>query len=154
MAQTIPDLSPANGVAIAPETILEVCLCHMTRRAARTLSRRYDQAFADLGLTANQFALLAAVATRPLAIGDLESLMAMDASTLSRNLSVLRRGGLLVLEGHGGRRAGRLELTAAGQDLLATALPRWQRVQAEITDRLGTGRASLLIQSLTATAAA
>jgi DNA-binding MarR family transcriptional regulator len=125
----------------------------VTRRAARALSRRYDQAFADLRLTTNQFALLAAVATGPLAIGDLESMMVMEASTLSRNLSVLRRGGWLVLEGHGGRRAGRLTLTADGQDLLAAALPRWQRVQAEVTARLGTGRASLLLQGLNATVA-
>ena len=149
----IDSRSQVAAPAISPDAVLEICLCHMTRRAARAVSRRYDKAFAELGLTANQFALLAAVAAGPVSIGQLEAIMVADASTLSRNLSGLRRAGYLSLEGHGGRRAGALVLTASGHDLLAAAVPLWQRVQAEVSAQIGTGRASLLVQGLEAAAA-
>jgi DNA-binding MarR family transcriptional regulator len=130
---------------VPPEAVLDVCLCHCTRRAARALSRIYDAAFAPLGLKSSQFTLLTAIgAHAPVSVSRLSSIMLMDASTLSRNLRPLRRAGYLTGHDGAGRRAGTLELTAEGERLLGNAVAAWQTVQGAVTLKLGNAASHLL----------
>ena len=43
--------------------IVESCVCHKVRMAARAVTRAYDAALRPVGLRATQFAVLVAVAT-------------------------------------------------------------------------------------------
>ncbi len=78
--------------------VRDTCLCLHTKRAARALARRYDEALRPAGLTSGQFSLMMALnRPEPPAIGDVASLLAMDRTTLSANLKPLERRGLVKL---------------------------------------------------------
>lgn len=132
-----------------PKAVLEVCLCHNIRRAARSVGRRYDAALRRSGLTAGQFAILAAVAAyEPLSTSDLRTILAMDRTALLRTLKPLKNEGYVEGPPGAGRRAGLLQLTADGARVLRQAAALWQSAQAEISGSLGTGRAGQILASL------
>ena len=110
------------------------CLCLHAQRAARALSRRFDEAFRSLGLTSGQFSILVSL-NRPGSptIGAISSLLAMDRTTLTAALKPLEREGYVVtaIDAHD-RRAKRLQLTPAGKALLDEAGPIWRQVHAAI----------------------
>ena len=107
--------------------IKDHCLCLHAQRAARALSRRFDEAFRSLGITSGQFSLMNGLnRPEPPTIGAVASLLAMDRSTVTANLKPLERSGLVTVsvdaEDRRGRRAA---LTDAGRALLAKATPVW-----------------------------
>lgn len=128
--------SPAAGVS--HDTTLYVrdhCLCLATRRAARALSRRYDEALRPVGLTSGQFSLLMSLnRPEPPTLGAVATVLAMDRTTLTANLKPLERRGLVESRvDPDDRRGRRLALTAAGRETLCAALPLWVRTQAEVS---------------------
>ena len=140
-------MTSPSTFSVPPDAVLDVCLCHSVRRAARALSRLYDAALAPYGLKSGQFTLLTAIAALgPVSVSRLGEIMRMDASTLSRNLKPLRAAGYLHADGASGRRAGQMELTSAGSKLLADSLPAWQAIQSEVTRKVGSGTAGSLLQ--------
>ena len=46
------------------QTLLDTCMCHKTRMAARSITRAYDDALRSTGLRATQISVLAAVGAR------------------------------------------------------------------------------------------
>ena len=134
---------------IAPRAIVEVCLCHHARRAARAITRIFDDALQPVNLKASQFNILAMIAAHETAsAAEISRLLAMDRTTLSRNLKPLRDAGYLTAQGGAGRRPDVLALTSAGRTLLGQATACWQQAQGHLTQRLGTGHAGLLLQTL------
>src|SRR5579885_3024543 len=72
------------------------CLCLHVQRAARALARRFDEAFRSLGITHGQFSLLNALnRPQPASRTSVSTLLAMDRTTLTANLKVLERKGLV-----------------------------------------------------------
>jgi DNA-binding MarR family transcriptional regulator len=110
------------------------CLCLHVQRAARLLARRFDEALRPLGITNGQFSLLMSLnRPEPPSMGPVASLLSMDRTTLTAALKPLERQGLLrIAEDPSDRRSRILILTAKGRDLLARALPAWQRTHNEI----------------------
>lgn len=145
-----PD-APSDLEPLQPGALIEVCLCHHSRRAARAVTRAFDEAFQPLGLKASQFNILVAVGCRDGASATaIAAVLAMDRTTLSRNLRPLRDAGYLEVDEGAGRRAGRLALTPAGRTLLRQATGLWRAAQGRLTRNLGAGQAGVLIQSLEA----
>ncbi|WP_332677120.1 MarR family winged helix-turn-helix transcriptional regulator, partial [Brevundimonas sp.] len=109
--------------------IRDHCLCLHAQRAARTLARRFDEAFRELGVTSGQFSLLNGLnRPEPPTIGAVAALLAMDRSTVTANLKPLERMGAVVLKvDPKDRRSRRPALTDAGRALLAAATPIWIR---------------------------
>ena len=114
------------------------CLCLHAQRAARALSRRFDEAFRPLGITSGQFSLLNGLnRPEPPTIGAVASLLAMDRSTVTANLKPLERMGAVVLGVDAkDRRNRRPALTDAGRALLAKATPVWIAVHATVEAEL------------------
>ncbi|MGZ9114007.1 MAG: MarR family winged helix-turn-helix transcriptional regulator [Brevundimonas sp.] len=114
--------------------IRDHCLCLHAQRAARTLARRFDEAFRDLGITSGQFSLLNSLnRPEPPTIGAVASVLAMDRSTVTANLKPLERMGAVVLAvDPKDRRSRRPALTDAGRALLAAATPIWVREHGAI----------------------
>jgi DNA-binding MarR family transcriptional regulator len=136
---------------IPPQAIIEVCLCHHARRTTRAITRVFDDVFAPLRLKATQFNMLAAIAARESGSAtEIAQVLAMDRTTLSRNLKPLREAGWVTVSGGAGRRPATLTLTALGQALLNQGIERWQSAQSSLTARLGAGQTGLLLQSLEA----
>lgn len=133
-------MSNANDVPIeTTHAVRDTCLCLHTRRAARALSRRFDEAFRPLGLTNGQFSLMMALnrAKAP-SIGQVSTLLAMDRTTLTANLKPLvRRGLVAVTTDEADRRSRLLTLTPAGRELLVGAVPVWKQTHAALERLVG-----------------
>lgn len=112
------------------------CLCLHVQRAARALARRFDEALRPLDLTNGQFSLLMSLnRPEPPPMGPVASLLAMDRTTLTAALKPLERRGLVkVTQDRSDRRSRVLELTEEGRQLLARAVPVWQRTHQEMED--------------------
>lgn len=126
--------------------VRDTCLCLHMQRAARALARRFDEALRPVGLTNGQFSLLMSLnRPRAPAMGPVASLLAMDRTTLTAALKPLERRGLVEISADPADRRGRLlKLTPAGQEVLAAAVPIWQRTHAEIEAPLPGGDADRL----------
>ena len=134
-----------HGLVTPAQTLFvrDHCLCLATQRAARALSRRFDEAFRQFGITSGQFSLLNALnRPEPPSLGSVAELLAMDRTSLTANLKPLQRDGLVAVETDSSdRRIKRLALTDAGQRVLADALPVWTKVHGEIDRSLASNGA-------------
>src|SRR5689334_20090220 len=127
----------SNGRPVPFETTLQVrdtCLCLHAQRAARTLSRLFDDALRPVGLTSGQFSLLNALnRPEPPSIAPVAKLLAMDRTTLTAALKPLERNGFVtVARDPADRRNRRLLLTDRGLQALAAAVPIWRQLHAVI----------------------
>jgi DNA-binding MarR family transcriptional regulator len=115
----------------------DLCLVLNTRMAARAVTRRADQRLRSFGVTAAQFNILGALSAHPgRSITETANALAMDRTTLSRNLALLARKGL-VTSAPAGRGNGRLgALTDAGREAFNAIVPEWRRSQAELRETL------------------
>ena len=120
------------------DNVAGACLGHKTRNLARTLTRRFDEAFRQLGITGNQYSMLVVIMlVKDASMTDLARHMGLDRTTLIRNLKPLEREGFVALSSEGYRRARSVEVTEKGAEILADALPRWQAVQDKLKQELG-----------------
>jgi DNA-binding MarR family transcriptional regulator len=118
------------------QEVSETCLCLHTRMTARAVTRAYDKALAPLGLEATQFTLLAAIAVNPeKSITALADRLALERSSLSRNLKTLGEKGLI--DGAGQGRSMAFRITPEGEELLARALPVWAAAQRKAESAMG-----------------
>ncbi|EPM0508664.1 MarR family winged helix-turn-helix transcriptional regulator [Pseudomonas putida] len=125
------------------------CICTHLRRAARGVSRHYDEALAGFGVNVAQFSLLRHLQRldRP-SITALAEAMGLERSTLGRNLRVLEADGLVAL-GEGDDQRNRVVLlTPAGKQLLHVAHPAWEQAQKDLVERLGVGQRDELVRLL------
>ena len=142
----ISDAQTKNLDAARLREVARACACANLRKAARVVTQVFDEALAPSGLRVMQFTLLV---TSRLAgestINELAERMAMDRTTLSRNLKVLVRSGLLQMwPGEDGRT--RLVLiTSAGEQAIEEAYPLWQQAQQETVGVLGEERHEALL---------
>jgi DNA-binding MarR family transcriptional regulator len=118
-----------------------LCLCGNFRRASRALTQLYDDALRLTGLRATQFTILQVLSRAgELSQGDLGQILAMDSTTLTRTLRIMSREGWIAERRGDDRRERWLRLAKTGRDQLKRALPRWERVQAQIERQLGAKR--------------
>jgi DNA-binding MarR family transcriptional regulator len=129
--------SPPLEVA---RSVRDTCLCFHIQRAARSVARRFDEAFRPLGLTSGQFTLLMSLSRgEPRNLGTVAAALAMDRTTLTANLKPLERRGLVTVRvDEADRRSRLLSLTPSGRRLIAAAMPLWRQTQAAI-ERLVAG---------------
>lgn len=127
-----------------------LCHCQALRQAARRVSALYDAAMVPLGLRVSQFGILSRLRSGgPRGIQALAAELAMDRTTLGRNIRPLERDGLLAaIPDPDDRRARLLSLTPAGADLVARAMPAWREAQADYEARYGAEPAAALRAAL------
>jgi DNA-binding MarR family transcriptional regulator len=116
------------------------------RKATRRVSQIYDRHLEAAGLTITQYGLLANLAaTDETTIGVLAEKLAMDPTTLTRNLRPLVRQGLVVHEpDRRDRRMRCVSLSAAGREAFDSARPLWRAAQNQITTAIGDAETSAL----------
>ena len=107
------------------------CRCLAARKEAQRVSRLYDQKLRPHGLTINQFSMLSTlILAGPLAMAALAEWLGIERTTLTRNVSVAEKAGLVAL-GHGDDRRERIvRLTPGGRRRAEEALPAWRAAQA------------------------
>jgi DNA-binding MarR family transcriptional regulator len=113
------------------------CVVWKIRRAARILTRLYDEALAPCGLTSVQLATLDALSDLgPCTLDQISELNGHERSATWRGLQPLIRKGVVQPAERAGR-AGRYELTPEGSDLLKAAIERWRVIQTEVLAEAG-----------------
>ena len=126
---------------VTEREVVENCVCHRTRMAARAVTRLYDDTLRPVGLRATQLAVLVAVGgDNVVSITALAKFMGMDRSTLTRNLTPLERDGLIRVGNEGWRRSRTVEITKKGRSRLREALPLWEEAQETLRRELGLRR--------------
>jgi DNA-binding MarR family transcriptional regulator len=111
------------------------------RQLTRRVSQHYDREMGKIGLKATQYSLLSKVLQRgPIRPGDLAKAMALDASTLTRNLKPLVAAGWLTVGAGTDDRSHLVTITAAGREKRSEAHRRWKAAQDSLNDLLGVKR--------------
>jgi DNA-binding MarR family transcriptional regulator len=114
------------------------CTNFKLRQLTRRVSQHYDHHLALAGLKTTQYSLLSHIAKLgPLAPGELARRMALDASTLTRNLQPLVAAGWVVVGEGVNARSRLLTLTEAGREVRQLAQRHWKTAQLELNDLLG-----------------
>jgi DNA-binding MarR family transcriptional regulator len=114
------------------------CACQSLRRATRAVTRIYDQELRKAGIEITQFGLLTALA----ATGEanqkrLSSGFAMDSTTLTRTLALLRKQRWVRVRSGKDRRERVFRLTRGGRNQLALAQRHWERAERRLRQELG-----------------
>jgi len=118
--------------------------------ASRVVNRHYDRALAPVGITTSQYAILSRVDREgPQPLGVLAARLALDRSTLSRELRPLVEGGLLA-DGRDAADARRrvVALTRGGAATVKRARPLWAAAQDELAGAFGDERTGSLVSEL------
>jgi DNA-binding MarR family transcriptional regulator len=114
------------------------CACQNLRRVTRVVTRIYDQELRKAGLEITQFGLLTALAeTGEANQKRLSAGFAMDSTTLTRTLGLLRRQGWVHVRRGKDRRERLFRLTPAGKRQMAEAQPYWERAERRLRRELG-----------------
>jgi DNA-binding MarR family transcriptional regulator len=142
-------------MVVDPASNFEDCNCYAVRAAARHVTQCYDQFLAPTRLRTTQFSILAKLKRRgPLTISELANEMAMDRTTLGRNILPLQRDRLIKIEPSASdRRMKVLRLTKAGETRLEVARREWSAAQASFEKVFGAARAAELRSLLRAVVA-
>ncbi|MBM6702624.1 MULTISPECIES: MarR family winged helix-turn-helix transcriptional regulator [Megasphaera] len=123
---------------------LRQCHCFNLRQVTLAVTALYDKYLQEAGITAQQYSILwHSKELGPLSITELASAMNLDRTTLSRNITLLTKRGLLeTLPSTGRRRL--VQLTGQGQAVFAQAYESWQQAQQQLESRLGKKQMSQL----------
>lgn len=122
---------------MVPAEPLPPCLCESLRRAARTVTRMYDEALRPAHLRTTQFSLLGYLSrTSDVRVCDLAAALQLDDTTLPRNLRPLDKRGLVEVRQGSDWREKRVSITAAGRKILAGAAPLWIAAQERLKSRV------------------
>jgi len=132
---------PVDATLDRYRRVVLACAVMNFRQVARSVTARFDDQLRPVGLRATQLNLLMAIETSTaVTITDLAEILAMDRTTMTRNLKLLRQRKLVDRK--------RIALTAKGRRAAAAALPLWEKAQAEILDSLGKKRWAALRDEL------
>jgi DNA-binding MarR family transcriptional regulator len=123
--------------------VVQTCAVMNFRQVSRSVTARFDDQLRPAGLRATQLNLLMAIETgAATTVTGLAVILAMDRTTMTRGLKLLRGRGLVDKK--------RIALTADGRRAAAAALPLWEKAQAEILGGMGKTRWAALLGELAA----
>ncbi len=116
-----------------------MCVCSNLRRASRAVTNYYDSVLGQVSdLRVSQMIVLVVLCLAgPQTIHELAELMALDRTTIGRNLRPLEKQGLLTLTSGSDQRTRVVTLTAQGQEALLRVVPQWERAQAQMVTGIG-----------------
>jgi DNA-binding MarR family transcriptional regulator len=121
---------------------LKDCACRNLRMTSRVITQYFDKALQPVELRATQFALLADISSRDSStVGELANVLLMDQTTVTRNIEILRKSGLIdvnIADDDSRKRC--VKITELGTTKLIEAIPSWAKAQQHIEDGIGKER--------------
>jgi DNA-binding MarR family transcriptional regulator len=113
------------------------CACQNLRRLARLVTRIYDEELRRANIEITQFGLLTALAI----VGEakqktLSAGFAMDSTTLTRTLALMRKQRWIHVKPGKDRRERVFRLTEAGRRQIAAAQPHWEEAERRLGEML------------------
>jgi DNA-binding MarR family transcriptional regulator len=128
----------ATSTTVRDRGRLSPCVCATLRMVSRAITQLYDDVLRPSGLRVTQFSMLATLARMGEAnLKQLEDVLAIDQTTLTRGLNLLERDGLIERVPHPDGRVKALRLTSRGRKALETTRPLWARAQDTVLGELG-----------------
>jgi DNA-binding MarR family transcriptional regulator len=125
-------LESGNVWAVLP------CACANLRRAARAVSRFYNRELRPEHIEITQFTLLMALdRAGEVSQGQMGKMLALDSTSLTRMLGLLRKKGWVEEKEGEDRRVRIIGLTTAGRAKLRQTMPRWKKAQGLVHKALG-----------------
>ena len=125
----------------------EMCLAHALRRADRVASKLYNEHLAPLGIRVTQFSILRALQKLgPTTASQVQEVLVMDQTTVSRALKPLIRDGYISVAEGATKREKSLSLSHEGKKLYMRALGPWADAQKMFRKKLGKGQDDVLIE--------
>lgn len=121
------------------QTKLRCCASMNIRRSARQIAQIFDHALSSAELRVTQFTTLAFVSIMgPISIHALAEQIGADRTTMTRNLAVLQKEGLIrITKNRQDTRSRDVCITPLGQQRFEAAYPLWEDAQSQITEALG-----------------
>src|SRR5712691_1893956 len=114
------------------------CACQNLRRLTRIVTRIYDRELRKAGIEVTQFGLLTALAiTGEANQKRLSAGFAMDSTTLTRTLALLRKQGWVRVKRGQDKWERLFSLTAAGKRQMAEGQPHWMAAEHRLRRELG-----------------
>jgi DNA-binding MarR family transcriptional regulator len=115
------------------------------RKASRSVTSAYTPYFDGLPITAAQCPLLTRLYLGgPLTVTVLAEFLALDRTTLARNLKPLVTQGLVSVSRGGDARARVVSITDEGRRALQDVLPVWEEAHAKVNATIGVREAEQL----------
>jgi len=117
---------------------LSPCVCSTLRMVSRAVTQLYDDILRPSGIRVTQFSILATIARAGQAnLRQLETVLAIDQTTLTRSLNLLDRDRMIERVPHPDGRIKAMRLTRTGRRILDVARPLWARAQEKVLRELG-----------------
>lgn len=131
------------------ESEIEKCLMRNSRAAARVMTRRFAEHVRQFDVSTEQFSLIASLhGTDHNSVSALAEFLAIERTTLTRNLALLEKKGLVKLVASDKGNARRVELTEKGHALLVEMKPAWRQAQNMAFKRVSKEEVELAIDVL------
>jgi DNA-binding MarR family transcriptional regulator len=125
-------------MSVPSHAIPRPCSNFKLRQLMRRVSQHYDAELGKAGLKTTQYSLLSHVARLgPLRPGELAQSMAIDASTLTRNLKPLVAAGLISVAPGADGRSHAVAITDSGRSKRNDAQRHWKAAQEGLDELLG-----------------
>ncbi len=125
------------------------CICFNVRRASKVITAIYERMFKPVGITAPQGTLLASIRELgPLTVNELAEAIATDRTTLTRNLKILERDGLIDLKPGEDKRVKKVVITEQGLKKSNQASALFKAFQQQLNQSVGQERIDALCQEL------
>lgn len=127
------------------------CIGFNLRKSTRSVSQLYDEFLRPIGLRGTQFSLLVSLQmSGSITVTQLADNVVMDRTTLTRNLEVLEKQGLVNVNSGVDRRTRMVTITEEGRAILLKAYPLWEQAQSRIKETMGQEGSKALLESLAA----
>jgi DNA-binding MarR family transcriptional regulator len=128
------------------------CIVANIRAASRIITQFYDAVLKPSGLRITQFTLMAAlIEAEPISLTKFADFVAMDRTTLARNLSPLEREGWLVVAvDEFNKRQRIISMTDTGRQRYQETLRLWRKAQAHMIEHFGVESWEALLTKLRA----
>jgi DNA-binding MarR family transcriptional regulator len=132
--------------------VRRACACDQLRRVTRFATQLYDNGMVPSGLKVTQLPIFVGLGSEgDLPLSVLADRLALDRTTLTRNLKVLEDRGLIrTYEHESDARVRMVSMTLEGSAMLKGALEHWTQVQAHVEERFGRDRLKALGDELAA----
>jgi len=122
----------------------DFCFNLAMRKSSRLITQFYEERLKSVGLKVGQFSILRAVAFKKATTNkELQNILVLDQTTLTRNLKPLLRDEYLQTSSDpNDGRLKTISFTPNGKALYEQALPIWQKAQQDILSKLGEDKAT------------
>jgi DNA-binding MarR family transcriptional regulator len=129
---------------------IDQCSCFAVRKAARRVSRLYEDILQPTGLRITQFLILAVLAkVSGASVNELAERLDLERTAMGKTLGPLQRDGLIQIEPSPvDGRSRIIKLTSKGNRVFHDAVPLWRQAQQQLAELNGTRWIGALRSSL------